>query len=76
MTGEGSARRVRRQSERCFRLQAAAGENSKAQGLLNRDLQLAMQQGQLAYRVRAVRKDGRMSEWSLPQAVGKAPSRQ
>ena len=71
MTGEGATRRLRRQSERCFSLQAAAGENSKAQGLLNRALQLALQQGQLAYRVRAVRKDGRMSEWSVPFAVGR-----
>ena len=71
LTGEGATRRLRHQNERCFRLQAAAGENSKAQGLLNRSLQLALQQGQLAYRVRAVRKDGRMSEWSAPLAVGK-----
>lgn len=71
VTGEGSAPRLRHQSERCFRLQAAAGENSKAQGLLNRALQLALQQGQLAYRVRAVRQDGRLSEWSAPLAVGK-----
>lgn len=75
LTGEGAARRVRRQSERCFRLQAAAGENSQAQGLLNRDLQLALQQGQLAYRVRAVHKDGRLSEWSAPLVVGKATPR-
>jgi hypothetical protein len=75
LTGEGSARRVLRQTERCFRLQAAAGENSRAQGLLNRDLQLALQQGQLAYRVRAVRQDGRLSEWSAPLAVGKATPR-
>ena len=72
VTGEGTSPRLRRQRERCFRLQAAAGENHKAQGLLNRELQLALQQGQLAYRVRTVLSDGRVSEWSPVLTVGKA----
>lgn len=70
VTGEGSSRKVRAQSENCFKLQAAAGENRKVQGLLNRELQLALQRGQLAYRVRAVLPDGGHSEWSTPIAVG------
>lgn len=73
-TAEGNARQVRRVTEHCFRLQAAAGENKRAQGLLNRALQLALQAGQLAYRVRAVHQDGSRTEWSRPLAVGKVSS--
>ena len=71
MTGEGASPRLRRQTDRCFRLQSAAGENKKSQGLLNRELQLALQSGQLAYRVRAVLSDGRLSPWSPAMPVGK-----
>lgn len=73
LTGEGASPRLRRLSGRCFALQAAAGENRASQGLFNRDLQLALQQGQLAYRVRAILSDGRTSEWSAAWAVGRAP---
>jgi hypothetical protein len=70
VTGEGSSPKLRRQSERCFRLQAAAGENEKSQGLVNRAMLLVLQAGQLAYRVRAVFSNGRVSAWSLAMAVG------
>lgn len=75
MTGEGRSPKLRRQSGRCFRLQAAAGENQKTAGLVNRELQLKLQEGQLAYRVRAVLADNRVSEWSVSMPVGKATAR-
>ena len=70
LTGEGSSRKLRRQAERCLRIEAAKGENDKSQGLVRRDLLLALQAGQLAYRVRAVLDDHRVSAWSRPMAVG------
>ena len=71
LTAEGASDKLRRQSEHCFHLEVAAGENLKTQRLLNRDLQLAMQSSQLAYRVRAVLADGHPSEWSKPLSVAK-----
>jgi hypothetical protein len=70
LTSEGSSGRLQRQSENCFRIEAAAGENIKSEGLLNRQLQLALQSSQLAYRVRAVLKNGRAGEWSRAVSVG------
>lgn len=75
MTGEGRSPKLRRQSGRCFRLQSAAGENQKSAGLVNRDLQLKLQEGQLGYRVRAVLADNRVSEWSVSMPVGKATAK-
>jgi hypothetical protein len=72
LTGEGAASKLQRQSASCFRIEAAAGENEQAQGLLNRKLLLALQTGQLAYRVRAVLDDQRVSAWSPALAVGEA----
>lgn len=69
LTSEGASDKLRHQSERCFRLEVAAGQNPKTQGLLNHDLQLAMRSSQLAYRVRTVFADGRSSEWSRPLSV-------
>lgn len=74
LTSEGASDKLRRQSERCFRLEVAAGENPKTQGLLNRDLQLAMRSSELAYRVRAVLDDGQVSEWSKALSVAKPTS--
>ncbi|MBA3714554.1 MAG: hypothetical protein H0W76_19185 [Pyrinomonadaceae bacterium] len=74
ITGEGSSSKLRRQSEICFRLEVAAGENKRAQGLLNREEMLGLQEGQLSYRVRAMFSNNGASEWSLPMAVGKATS--
>ena len=72
LTGEGEVSgELRRQEENCFRIKAAAGENEKSEGLKTRDVQLALQQSQLAYRVRAVLGEGRVSEWSKPVPVGK-----
>lgn len=70
LTGEGASPKLRRQRDTCLRVQAAAGENDKAQGLLNRDVQLSLQRGQLAYRVRAILSGNRVSEWSRSVAVG------
>ena len=72
LTSEGSSDKLERQSDRCFRLQVAAGKNARTQGMLNRDLQLAIRSSQLAYRVRAVLADGQFSEWSKPLSVAKA----
>ena len=71
VTGEGNSPKLRRQSERCFRIEAAGGENEKSQGLVNRTMLLLLQAGQLAYRVRAVFSNGRVSAWSPAMAVGK-----
>lgn len=67
---EGKSPKLQRQSDRCFHLQAASNENLKSQGLLNRDLILLVHKTQLAYRVRAVLDNNRVSEWSPVVAVG------
>ncbi|MGH1395386.1 MAG: hypothetical protein ACRAVC_15340 [Trichormus sp.] len=67
---EGKSPKLQRQSDRCFRIQAASNENQKSQGLLNRDLILLMHKIQLGYRVRAVLDSNRFSEWSQVMAVG------
>jgi hypothetical protein len=71
LTSEGPSHKLRRQSERCFRLEVAAGENPKSEGLLKRDLQLAMRASELSYRVRAVFADGTASAWSQPLSIAK-----
>jgi hypothetical protein len=70
VTGEGTSRKLRRQQDTCLRIEAAARENAKGKGLVNRDLLLAMQSGQLAYRMRAVLDGNRVSEWSSVMMVG------
>lgn len=70
LTAEGSSPKLHPHHDTCFRIQAAAGEDATAQAPLNRDALLALQAGQLAYRVRAVLKDERVSAWSTPIAVG------
>ena len=67
---EGKSPKLRRQSDRCFRIQAASNENQKSQGLLNRELILLMHKIQLGYRVRAVLDDNHLSQWSEVMAVG------
>ncbi|MBD2446691.1 hypothetical protein H6G76_05820 [Nostoc sp. FACHB-152] len=67
---EGKSPKLKRQSDRCFRLQAASNENQKSQGLLNREVILLMHKIQLGYRVRAVLDNNRVSEWSEVMAVG------
>ncbi len=67
---DGKSPKLKRQSDRCFRIQAASNENQKSQGLLNRDLILLMHKIQLGYRVRAVLDNNRVSEWSQVMAVG------
>ncbi|HQR31902.1 MAG TPA: hypothetical protein PLK30_04125, partial [Blastocatellia bacterium] len=63
-TGEGSARKLRRQAESCFRVEVAKGKNEKSKGFFNRELMLASISGQLAYRVRAVLAENRVTLWS------------
>jgi hypothetical protein len=75
ITGEGASPSLRHQAERCLRLQTAAGNNPKSQGLLYRDLLLQLKAGQLGYRVRAALGEGRVSEWSRPVAVGQTTAR-
>jgi hypothetical protein len=67
---QGRSPKLERQSDRCFRIQAASNENQKSQGLLNRELILLMHKIQLGYRVRAVLDNNRVSEWSQVMAVG------
>ncbi|MBV9791993.1 MAG: hypothetical protein JOZ51_27655 [Chloroflexi bacterium] len=70
LTSEGASPVLRRQQDTCYRIQAAAGENAKSEGLAGRDMQLLIQSGQLGYRVRAVLPGNQVSEWSVPVAVG------
>jgi hypothetical protein len=72
LTGEGAPGGVRRQTARCFSIEAAAGRNKRAEGLRYRSEQLALMQGQLAYQVRAVLGSGGRSPWSEAVAVGDA----
>lgn len=72
VTSEGGSLRPNAVDGRCHRLEVAANENRKAEGLRARDLQIAMQSGQLAYRVRAVLADGSKSTWSPLFGAGKA----
>jgi hypothetical protein len=65
VTSEGRSQTLRRQSEPGFRMTVTAGENAMSLGLLNRDLLLAVKAGQLAYRVRAVLDENRVSASSL-----------
>lgn len=71
VTSEGGSLRPKAVDGRCHRLEVAADENRKAEGLRTRDLQLALQSGQLAYRVRALLADGRTSTWSPLFPAGK-----
>ncbi len=70
LTSEGRSDKLRRQTESCFRLEVAAGDNERGQGFVNREVMLALQAGQLAYRVRAVFAQGRVGEWSAAIPVG------
>jgi len=72
MTGEGTRRRLLHQAGPCYRIEVAKGQNAKAQGLFNRDLMLASVSGGLAYRVRAVLGNGRVSQWSASMVVGQS----
>ncbi|MBS1788368.1 MAG: hypothetical protein JST85_11640 [Acidobacteria bacterium] len=70
--GEGIARKVRRQTETCFRIEIAKGKNEKSKGLFNRELMLASLAGQLAYRVRAVLPGNRVTKSSPLMEATKA----
>lgn len=70
LTSEGVSPRLRRQRAQCFRIEVASGENEQGEGFVHRDLQLVLQSGQLACRVRAVFKEGGVSDWSSAVVVG------
>ncbi len=70
VSSEGTSPKLKRQTDNCFRLQAAANVNSKSKGLLYREETLAMHTVQLGFRVRAVLDGNRVSEWSPPMPVG------
>lgn len=72
LTGEGASPKLRRQREPCVRIEVVKGKNARQQGFVNREVLLALASGQLAYRVRAVLDNNRVSEWSPPVAVGEA----
>lgn len=70
LTGEGASLRVRRQTDRCFRVEAAVGEGTAEDRQARRAAQLAAQQGQLAFQVRSVPAKGEPGAWSPAVAVG------
>jgi hypothetical protein len=71
LTGEGTASaRPIAQAERCYRIEAAGGEDRGSAGLKHRRALLAPQQRQLAHRVRPVLAGGRVGAWSAAVAVG------
>ena len=70
VTGEGASPKLRRQTDRCLRVEAAAGDGPPEERPARRAAQLAVQQGQLAFQVRGVPGDGPPGEWSPPVAVG------
>jgi hypothetical protein len=69
-TSEGSGTSVQRQGERCFSIEAARGEHSTTEWRKRRGVLLTLAAGQLAYRVRAVLDDHRVSTWSAALPVG------
>jgi hypothetical protein len=71
VTSEGGSLRPKSVDGPCHRLEVAGNENRRSEGLRTRDLQLAVQSGQLAYRVRALLADGRTSAWSPLFGAGK-----
>jgi hypothetical protein len=72
LLGEGGAGRPRPAHGRCHSLEVASGRNPARHGLRYRDVQLALQAGQLAYRVRARLSTGRPGPWSRSLAAGEA----
>ncbi len=69
LTGEGAPATSQRQRGRCFAIEVAKGRNARSAGLVRRDVQVALQQSQLAYQVRAVVSGGR-TPWSRSVPVG------
>jgi hypothetical protein len=70
VTGEGASPTLRRQTDRCLRVEAAAGDGPPEERPGRRAVQLAAQQGQLAFQVRSVPAHGPPGEWSPARAVG------
>jgi hypothetical protein len=63
-TSEGVSPKLKKQKDTCYRIQIATGTNNKDLGMFNRDKLIKLQMGQLSYRIRAVLKNGNVSEWS------------
>jgi hypothetical protein len=70
VTGEGDSPKLRRQTDRCLRIEAAAGDGPPEERAARRAAQLSGQQGQLAFQVRGVPAHGPPGEWSPAVAVG------
>jgi hypothetical protein len=69
VTSEGSGTSLRQLEGRCLRLEVARGENDAGAGMPGRDTQVA-DAAALAYRVRAVHRDGTVTPWTKPIPVG------
>lgn len=72
VTSEGTSPRLRELNETCWKIQVATGRNPKKEGLRQRNVQLKLQYGQLAVRLRAVLADGRTTPWSRSFAVAES----
>lgn len=70
LTSEGASPTLRNQSAQCFRIEVASGENERKEEFVHRDLQIALQSGQLAIRVRAMFGEGKVGAWSPTIALG------
>lgn len=75
VTSEGSSPKVKKIQQPCYRLQIAAGKNKKSQGLMNRNMLIGLQSGQIAYKVRAVLGKNTYSPWSKPMQVQQAANK-
>jgi hypothetical protein len=69
-TSEGTVDRVREHTGQCFQVEAASGVHAETEWRSRRTLLLELSAGQLAYRVRAVLPDHRVSLWSSSVKVG------
>jgi hypothetical protein len=69
VTPEGSGTSLRKLVDRCLKLEVARGENDAGAGMPGRDTQLA-EAAALAYRVRAMHRDGTVTPWTEPIPAG------
>ena len=69
VTSEGSGTSLRVLEGSCLRLGVASGQGNAEAGMVGRDTQLA-EAAALAYRVRAVHRDGTVSAWTAPIPAG------
>ena len=69
VTSEGSGTSLRALEGGCLKLEVARGQNDAGAGMRGRDTQLA-EAAALAYRVRAVHRDGTVTPWTAPIPAG------